>query len=96
MTDIPDLPDGGGVCIELTDIPGVDLAWLKSRATAIESAMGDRMDEMLEWQRVVANPENQGFDIYFRVSPDGESQGDLVPLALMEIVREVADPRSPA
>lgn len=96
MTAIPDLPDDDGVCIELTDVPDVDLSWLNSKAAAIETAMGDRMSEMLEWQRVVANPESHGFDIYFRVSPAGESSGGLVPATLMEIVREVADPRSPA
>lgn len=96
MTEIPELPEGGGVCIELTDFPGVDLAWLESRATAIENAMAERLNGTLNWQKVVANPETDGFDIYFQVSEKGEAGGDLVPATLMEIVREVADPRATA
>lgn len=96
MTKIPDLPEGGGVCIELIDIPGVDAAWLESRANAIESAMADRMNGSLNWQRVVANPENDGFDIYFQVSESAKGRGDFVPETLIQIVREVADPRAAA
>jgi len=90
---IPEIPEGGGTCIELTDIPGASPDWLESKAVAIESAMASQLNGKLNWHKVVANPDTNGFDIYFQVSPDGEDRLDSIPPTLFGIVRDVVGPK---
>lgn len=78
------------VCLEFTDFHGADMPWLIEKAEAIEKAISERLAGAFLWHSVVAEPEIDGFRVFFQVDPDGDGIDPTVPETLVGIIREIA------
>ena len=75
-------------CLEFADFTG-ELPWLLEKAQAIEDAMGEELAGAFLWHSVVAEPDIDGFRVFFEVDPAGSGLDDSVPDKLIGIIREI-------
>ena len=75
-------------CLEFADFTG-ELTWLLEKAEAIEDAMGEQLAGAFLWHSVVAEPDIDGFRVFFEVDPAGPGLDRSVPEKLIGIIREI-------
>jgi hypothetical protein len=77
-------------CIEVSQFPDVDEAWLKGRATAIGLAINDRLIHKIEWGRVYALTDRNGIGLVYLMWPEYKHDMTIVA-TFMEIICEKTD-----
>lgn len=74
-------------CIQVTDFPNVDEAWLEEKARAIGTELLDRLKGKLEWGQVVTLPTGNGIGIVLLLAR-GCKQDQTLAETVMRVVCE--------
>ncbi len=77
-------------CVEFTDFPKVDEAWLEGKARAIGKALFDRLGSNLEWGQVVTLPKRSGIGLALLFA-EGYEHAPAIAETIFEIVCEHTD-----
>jgi hypothetical protein len=72
------------LCVEFTEFPGADEAWLEEKARAIGEVLVPRLGGKLEWGQVVVLPDRKGIGLALLFYPGFEHD-----LGLAETVMKV-------
>lgn len=75
------------LCIQVTDFPDVDEAWLEEAAKAIGAELLDKLKGKLEWGQVVTLPTGNGIGIVLLLLP-GCKQDQTLAETLMRVICE--------
>ncbi len=84
------------LCVEFTEFPEVDEAWLEDKVRAIRQRLLDRLGKKLEWGQLVTMPERRGIGLALLIASGYEHDSEIAK-TVIDVVCEITDvvlPRS--